>query len=584
MAKTTTNSSIRKRQAIFNLILLLCVIVMVNIVGSFKFFRLDLTSENRYTLNPATIDLLKGLEDIVYLKVYLEGDLPANYKGLRNATREMLDDFRAYSPFIEYEFINPSGSDSEAERKAVYQQLLEEGLVYTNPIEEKASGVSQRLIWPGAVVRYRGRSMPLQLLRTQTYANEGELITRSINDLEYEMTNVIRKLQTTTKPRIAFIEGHGELDSLATKDITMGLEEYYTVNRVTLDSNLSKLVIRDAKNDTIRFIPKYSAIIIAKPERPIPEKDKFIIDQFIMRGGKVLWLVDRVVANMDSLSVYSTKLVYPLDLNIDDQLFKYGARINSNLVADLRASVIPLVVGKVGNQPRFEPKRWPYFVLSLPSSNHPIVNNLNATRFEFVSTVDTVTAPGVKKTVLLSTSKRSRDLNTPARISLNILREEPNPRDYPKSGLPLAVLLEGEFQSIYANRITTALRESAEIGFLDKSIKPGAMIVVGDGDVIKNGVSPNNGKIIPLGYDRFTGELFGNRDFLLNCINYLCDDKGLIAVRSREVKLRLLDEPKVKANRTRIQMQNVVLPIGIILLAGLIVTNIRKRKYSKKSK
>ena len=582
MTKTSTSSN-RKKSAIFNLILLLSLVILINIAGSFKFFRLDLTSEKRYTLNPATIDLLTNLEDIVYLKVYLEGDLPANYKGLRNATREMLNDFRAYSTFIEYEFINPSASDSEAERKAIYQQLIEDGLVYTNPIEEKASGVSQRLIWPGAIVRYRGRSMPLQLLRTQTYANENELITRSINDLEYEMTNVIRKLKTTVKPRIAFIEGHGELDSLETKDITISLQEYYSLERVTLDTNLSKLVIRDKKKDTIRFIPRFEAIIIAKPERPIPEKDKFIIDQFIMRGGKVLWLVDRVKADMDSLSVYSTKLVYPLDLNIDDQLFKYGARINSNLVADLRASVIPLVVGKIGNQPRFEPKRWPYFVLSLPTSNHPIVNNLNATRFEFISSVDTVVASGIKKTILLSTSKRSRDLNTPARISLNILREEPNPRDYPKSGLPLAVLLEGNFTSIYANRITPALQESAEVGYLNKSVKPTAMIVVGDGDVIRNGVSAN-GKIIPLGYDRFTGELFGNRDFLLNCVNYLCDDQGLIAVRSREVKLRLLDEPKVKVHRTRIQMQNVALPIGIILLAGLIVTNLRKRKYSKQSK
>lgn len=580
-----TNKSItnkHKRNAIINLALLLLVFVLLNIAGAFRFIRFDLTTEKRYTLNPATISLLEGLDDIVYLKVYLEGDLPSNYKRLRNSTKEMLDEFRAYSPYIEYEFIDPSAADNEAEKKAVYRQLLEDGLNYTNPIEEKASGVSQTLIWPGAVVRYRGRSMPLQLLRSQTYASEEQLITRSINDLEYEMTNVIRKLGTVVKPRIAFIEGHGELDSLATKDITLALEEYYTVERTNIDSNLTSLVFRDEKKDSIRFIPRFKAIIVAKPEQPFSEKDKFIIDQYIMRGGKILWLVDRVQANMDSLSLYSTKLVYPQDLNLDDMLFRYGARINANLVSDLRASVIPIVTGVVGNQPRFEPKRWPYFVLSLPETHHPIVNNLNATRFEFISTVDTVAADGIQKTVLLRTSQRSRDINTPARISLNILREDPDPRIYSKAGLPLAVLLEGKFSSLYKNRLSPQLSSSNEVGFLPECIKSTSMIVVGDGDVIQNGVSPSTGKLVPLGYDRYTGELFGNRDFILNCMNYLCDDDGLIAVRSRAIALRLLDEPKVKASRTRIQMQNVVIPIGIILLSGLIISRLRKRKYTSK--
>jgi ABC-2 type transport system permease protein len=580
MAKNN-NSAKRKRIAVVNLLLILSVLILLNIAGAFKFIRFDLTSEKRYTLNPATIDLLENLDDIVYFKVYLEGDLPANYKSLRNSTKEMLDEFRAYSSFIEYEFINPSEADSEEEKKAVYRQLIEDGLVYTNPIEEKASGVSQTLIWPGAVVRYRGRSFPLQLLRTQTYANEEQLINRSINDLEYEMTNVIRKLQTVVKPRVAFIEGHGELDSTDTKDITLALSEYYTVERTRIDSNLTSLVFRDEKGDSIRFIPRFKAIIIAKPEQVIPEKDKFIIDQYIMRGGKVLWLVDRVKADMDSMSVYSSKLVYPLDLNLDDQLFKYGARINANLVADLRSSVIPLVVGRVGNQPRFQPKRWPYFVLSFPDSKHPVINNLNASRFEFVSTVDTVDAPGIKKTILLKTSKRSRDVNTPARISLNILREEPDPRQYPKSGLPIAVLLEGKFTSVFSNRLVASLLSSNEIGYLEKAEKPGAMIVVGDGDVIKNGVNRSTGQIIPMGFDRYTGELFGNRDFILNCVNYLCDDTGLIAVRSRDVQLRLLDVTKIKASRTLIQMQNVVFPIALILLAGAIIILLRRKHFSK---
>jgi ABC-2 type transport system permease protein len=581
MAKVPTPSSRLKRSAILNLVLLVVLLSMANFAASFKFKRLDLTSEGRYSLNETTISLLENLDDFVYIKVYLEGDLPANYTKLRNSTQELLDECRAYSSFIEYEFINPSESENEKERKAIYQQLLDAGLSYTNPVEEKASGVSQRLIWPGAVISFKGRTLPLQLLKSQTYANEEELINRSVNDLEYEMTNTIRKLKTIIKPRICFVEGHGELDSLDTKDITLSLEEYYAVDRKRLDSNLTSLVARTEKGDTVRFIPRYKAIIIAAPDSAFSEKDKFIIDQYIMRGGKVLWLLNQVDASMDSLSVYSNKFVYPINLNLEDQLFRYGVRVNPDLVADLRASVIPVVAGMVGNQPRFIPKRWPYFPLSLPSTKHPVVNNLNAIRFEFASTVDTVGAPEIKKTVLLGSSKRSRLLSTPARISLNILRETPDPRMYDKSGLPFAVLLEGNFTSNFRNRISPKILNSDQIGFLEACAKPSAMIVVGDGDIIKNSYSKATGRMAPLGYDRYTGELFGNKDFLLNCVNYLCDDSGLISVRAREVKLRMLDETLIKSSRTSIQVKNVVIPIIIIILVGILLSYLRKRKFGK---
>ncbi len=582
MAKVPSPSSRLKRSAVFNLVLLVVLLVLANLAASFKFTRFDLTSEGRYSLSETTISLLENLDDFVYIKVYLEGDLPANYTKLRNSTRELLDEFRAYSSFVEYEFINPSESENEKERKAIYQQLLDAGLTYTNPVEEKASGVSQTLIWPGAIISFKGRTLPLQLLKSQTYANEEELITRSVNDLEYEMTNTVRKLGTVIKPRICFIEGHGELDSLDTKDLTLSLEEYYAVERKRLDSNLTSLVLRTEKGDTVKFIPRYKAIIVASPDSVFSEKDKFIIDQYIMRGGKVLWLLNKVDASMDSLSIYSNKFVYPTELNLDDQLFRYGARVNPDLVADLRASVIPVVAGMVGNQPRFIPKRWPFFPLSLPTTNHPVVNNLNATRFEFVSSVDTVGAPEIKKTVLLASSKRSRILSTPARISLNILRETPDPRMYPSSGIPFAVLLEGTFTSNFRNRMSPQILNNDKIGFVEAAIKPTAMIVVGDGDVIKNSYSRATGRMAPLGYDRYTGELFGNKDFLLNCVNYLCDDSGLISVRSREVKLRLLDETQVKASRTAIQVKNVLVPIVLILLTGVLLTYLRKRKFGRR--
>lgn len=570
----------RKKAAVVSLALMTLLVFLLNMLGSFRFYRIDLTTEKRYSLNRESIKLLTNLKDVVYVKVYLEGDLPAGYKKLRNATQEMLDEFRAFTPNVEYEFINPSASEDERERKAIYRQLMQDGLVYTTPVEEKGAGVSQTLLWPGALISFRGQTLPLQLLKSSTYANEELMLTRAVNDLEYELTNTIRKLNSVVKPRVAFIEGHGELDSLETKDLNLALKEYYTVARIRLDSSLSSLIYRTKKDDSLIFVPRYSAIVIAKPDSVFSEKDKFLIDQYVMRGGKVLWLIDRVDASMDSLSASNATMVYPLDLNLDDMLFRYGARINSDLILDLNASVIPVIVGMTGNQPRFAPKRWPYFPLCMPASNHPTVNNLNATRFEFANSIDTVGSSEIRKSVLLRTSGRSTRISAPARLSLNILREKPDPKIYAQQGIPLAVLLEGKFQSVYQKRLIAALMNNPEIGYKSASDKPGKMIVVADGDVARNAVN-KNGQIAPLGYDRYSGELFGNKDFLLNCVNYLCDDAGLISVRSRTAKLRLLDETKIKSDRTSIQLKNVVLPIALLLIAGLVIINLRKRNYAK---
>lgn len=576
-----TNPKLR-RAAIVNLLLLLLFVVLLNMAGAFRFFRLDLTQEKRYSLSPATIKLLENLPDVVYVKVYLEGELPASYRKLRNSCQEMLDEFRAYTDKVEYEFINPSASEDEQERKAIYMQLSKDGLTYTTPVEEKGAGVSQTLIWPGALFTFRGRTLPLQLLKSTTYANEEAMINRAINDLEYEMTNTVRKLNTIIKPRVAFVEGHGELDSLETKDISTALEEYYSVERIRIDSNLTSLVYRAEREDSLIFVPRYKAIILAKPDSVFPEKDKFLIDQYVMYGGKVLWVVDRVDASMDSLSSYNATMVYPLDLNLDDMLFKYGARVNGDLVMDLRSSVIPVVVGRIGNQPRFEPKRWPYFPLSMPASNHPVVNNLNAIRFEFANSIDTLGAPGIRKSVLLRSSNRSNLINAPARISLNILREKPDPKIYSKEGIPVAVLLEGKFQSLYKNRLIPELMNNPKVGFKAECVKDNRMIVVADGDAIRNGVSRQTGRLLPLGFDRFTGEQFGNRDFILNCVNYLCDDAGLISVRSREAKVRLLDDARIKNERFSIQLKNVAIPIAGLLLAGGLIVYLRRRRYARK--
>lgn len=575
-----TGGKNRKRNAIIQLVLVFLLVILFNILAGFAFRRFDLTAEKRFTLNPATISLIEKLDDIVYIKVYLEGDLPAGYKRLSNATREILDEFRSYNTQVEYEFINPSEGKTEKERKAVYQELMKQGLYYTTPVEQKEAGVSQVLIWPGALITYKNKTIPLQLLNSRSYSNEQEMISRSITDLEYELTNTIRKLRTNIKPAVAFIDGHGELDSLETKDISVSLEEYYQVKRIRIDSNLTSLVNRSEQGGSNKFYPRYKAIIIAKPDSAFSEKDKFIIDQYIMRGGKVLWLLDRVNASMDSLQVYSSDLVYPSELNLDDQLLRYGARVNTNLLMDLRSASIPLVTGRIGNQPRMNFFRWYYFPLSIPGSNHPIVHNLNAIKFEFAGSIDTLNVSGIKKTVLLSSSKRTQLINAPGRISLNILKEKPDPNIYRYQNIPMAVLLEGRFTSHFQN-FRNDLRSDARIGFLPQAEKETAMIIVGDGDIACNSVSKTTGRILPLGYDKFTGELFGNKDFLLNCINYLCDDSNLIAVRSREVKVRMLDEARIKSSTAEIQIQNVFIPVLLFILVGVLITFARKRKFGK---
>jgi ABC-2 type transport system permease protein len=344
------------------------------------------------------------------------------------------------------------------------------------------------------------------------------------------------------------------------------LSEYYNIKRLKI-------------NEQLKALQNIDAIVIAKPDSAFSEKDKFIIDQFIMRGGKALWLIDRTDANMDSLSKSSNFMALTKDLNLDDMLFKYGVRINTNLVQDLQAVPIPIVIGYIGNQPQQKFFPWFYFPLLMPYAKHPIVNNLNAIKAEFISTIDTVGAKGIIKTPLLHTSKYAKVLPTPVRVSINMLREEPKIEQFNKSFQPLAVLLEGEFESNFKNRLAPELLDSKEINFKEKGI-PTKMIVVADGDIIKNQVQYSTGRAMPLGYDKYTNEVYGNKNFILNAMNYLLDDSGLIGARSKEIKLRLLDIDKLKRERTSWQFLNVVTPLLLVVLYGLIRFYWRKRKYT----
>jgi ABC-2 type transport system permease protein len=569
-----------KRNSLVQLLLGVIIIILANIIGSFVFTRFDLTSEKRFSLSPATKELLKNIDDIVYFRVYLEGDFPAGFKRLRNSTKEMLDEFRAYNKNIQYEFVNPSQSDDQKERNDTYQLLTEKGLQPTDLQVSTKGGREQQVIFPGAIVNYKSNELAVELLNSQIGVSPEEVLNNSIQALEFRLASAIRDLTVVMKPRVAFIRGHGELENRDIYDIGQALSKQYTVSVVAIGGQIGSLTRRDSvSEDKTRIINKFDAIIIAKPDSAFSEKDKFIIDQFIMRGGKVLWLIDHVYATMDSLQSATTTIGLAMDLNLDDLLFRYGVRINQNLVMDLNALPIPLRTGQVGNQPKIDFFPWFYFPVITPTENHPIVNNLNAIKTEFVSSMDTVRAPGIKKTILLKTSPYSRTVNAPALITLEILEKEPDERAYTGPPQIVAVLLEGEFKSDYENRVPPEIINSKEIGFIPLS-KPTRMIVVSDGDVIKNQLHYSKGYPLPLGYEQFTGETFGNKDFILNSLDYLVDESGLISIRSRALKLRLLDMTRVNNNKFAWQAFNIIFPVLLVLIFGFIQNYLRKRKYA----
>ena len=570
-----------RKQNIIQLLAGIAIIVLLNIIASYVFTRIDLTSEKRYTLSESTKSLLDNLEDIVYFQVYLDGEFPAGFKRLKNSTRELLDEFRAYSENIEYEFINPSESDDPNVNNSTYQLLVERGLKPTDLQINTGDGMKKQIIFPGAIVSYQNNESPVELLRSQLGIPPEEVLNNSIESLEFNLASVIKRITTAAKPKVAFIIGHGELGELETTDIAASLSAYYILERVKIDGQISSLTERDQYDSTsISIRNSFDAIVIAQPDSVFSEKDKFIIDQFIMRGGKVLWLIDPVRTSMDSLQTSDATVAVFNTLNLDDQLFNYGVRLNGNLIMDLNALPIPLTTGNVAGQPQIEFFPWYYFPVLTPTSKHPVINNLNAIKTEFISSLDTIKTPGVKKEYLLWTSPYSKVSNVPVYINLNILSDQPRQEEFNMPPQPVAVLLEGNFESLYQNRVPPTIMYSKEIGFIGKSA-PTSMIVISDGDIIKNQLHYSKGYPLPLGYDQYTGQTFGNKELILNALNYLTDGPGLISIRSRDLKLRLLDMTRVNDNKLFWQLFNVLLPIVIIIAFGIFITWFRKRKYTK---
>lgn len=561
------------RKHLFQYSILLAILLFLSILSSNVFFRIDLTSEKRYTLARSTKNILRKLESPIYFRVYLAGDLPPDFIKFQVNIREMLDDFRAYAgQNIQYDFINIYDEKDESLRNNTILNLYNKGLRLTSiRMKDEEGGTSDKTIFPGAVLSYKGVEFPVNLLKNNPALPHELNLSNSIQSLEYEFTRAMYSLTIKKVPKIAFIEGHGELDSLQTYSIMNELKNFFQVDRGYISGNLEAL-------------SGYQALIIAQPMRPFNEADKFAIDQYIMRGGKVLWFLDPVITLPDSLSNGMTiSLANPL--NIEDLLFKYGIRIDYNVVSDLQCNYVPVNIALDEKSGNTEMTPWVYNPLFSSPPTNSITRGLNYVLGQFVSTFDTLAgvSGNLKRTVLLATSERTRKRRVPLKITMNEVASDPDPKLYTESHLPVAVLSEGVFTSFYKNYSVPKGVTPSNTKIIKESA-PTSMLVVSDGDIIRNDVRLQGGNYYAeiLGYDKYTHQTFGNLEFIMNAINYMTDEAGLMDLRSREFKLRLLNKSILSDKQSVLKWKiiNSVLPLLLIILFGLGFTYFKKRKYT----
>ena len=559
------------------------VLVFANVISSYLFRRFDLTSEKRYTLSESTKEVLKGLDDQVLFRVYLEGDdLPAEYRRFRNDIKNMLDQFRAYSSNVEYEFINPNAFKTEEEKMQLYQTLVKKGLVPI-PIATEEEGVQkQQVVYPAMEVTYKGRETALQLQSAGLSSRSTEeVINTSVENLEYNFVTALHRLTRPVQARVGFLTGHNELDKIDIYDIQMSLVDDYKVENVYLNQNINALTgrIQNVSDSSVTVSNKYDVLVIPKPLETFSDKDLYVIDQFVMYGGKILWLVDALDADLDSLQGKEQTFATRLPTNLEEMFFNYGVRINPDLIMDYRCRGIPMM----GNDNRMQLVPWYYFPTLVPNSDHPIVRNLDVLKTDFISSIDLIDN-NIKKTVLLTTSDHVHIKNAPVNVQLADARIPVNEQLFNRSNLPVAVLLEGSFQSLFRNRLATAFMELSEIGYKSQCEKPTQMIVVSDGDIIRNGVQSSEQGLypLPLGYDKYTDVMFANKTFILNAINFLAGDEAMIDARPRNIAIRRLDVAKVKSQRGYYQFANIVYPVVLVLLLAAVVLCARVLRYRRK--
>jgi ABC-2 type transport system permease protein len=581
-----------KIQALLEVALSLALLILVNYLASRVFTRVDFTKEKRYTLSPASEKLAEELNDVLYVKVYLDGDdLPAAYRNLRNATKEMLDEFRhASGNRIEYEIFNPLEGLKGEDLKNVLLELRNSGIQALDLYEKTNDGSVQKLIVPGAHFVYKGHQYPMHIVDPSLTVNNASTVNKAVEALEFNIANTVRRCVQPRAKRIAFMEGHGELDEFQTADVTRLLGEFYTVERMNLNFDDSAFYVQFLKalqevpEDSLAYaidrmtkarLRSYDCIVFAKPRIAFADREKYWIDQYMMHGGKIMWMIDPLLIESDSIGKYGKMYSVDYDLNLTDLLFKYGVRVNPDVVMDYNGLIVPFA--KESGQ--MDPKPWYYFPVLASMNNHAVNKNLDLVWLQYPASIDTVGSLSLKKTILLQTSGASKVSSHPAEVDMQIARKEPPPAFFSRKNVPVSVLVEGIFESPY--KMVNRDDLDPEKSFREK-VENGKMIVVGDGDLVANLVR-RDGQFYAAGYDRFSQKIFGNRQFFMNCIDYLADDFGLVEVRNKEIQLRLLDKEKYKLPKdaARWKALNMLIPVALILLFGIVNGFVRKRKYER---
>lgn len=550
---------------------LILMLIALNWANQRFFYRIDLTAEKRYTLSKTSEQLAGNLPHLVYFKVYLEGSFPAGFKRLQKATQELLDEYKVYANGnIDYEFIDPFDGLDKKGQIDVIQQFEKLGIQPTSVEENNEDGQTSKLVVPGMKVIVNGGELEfgVNLLRQQFGQDPEVVLNQSIELLEYEISNALRKCQVTERKKIAFTDDHGELDRYYTADFTRELNDFYETERISLSA---------IPPDELQ---KFAAIIIARPDTTFSEFDKFKIDQFVMHGGKLILAFDAVDADLDSLMGKGEFFALDRNLNLDDMIFQYGVRINHNMLNDLQCNGIPLVVNVPGGGTKKVMKPWIFYPVVQSDVNHPVTRNLQPVWLQFPGTLDTTGRKEVKKTVLLQSSAQSKTMAAPVMININRAVSRYDDVNYfNEPSKPVAVLLEGKFESVFKYRVVN--QEKADsLRFVDH-IDSNKMLIISDGDILANDVRKSSGEIYPLGYDKASGYTFGNAKFMLNCVDYLLDDSGLLEVRSKEFKIRTLDKARVKKERFKWQIINIGLPLIIVWGFGWINRRWRRWRYEK---
>jgi len=552
----------KKKLDILRLINGLLLLLLLNGIAGLFFFRIDLTEEKRYTIKEPTRELLRGLEDDVYVEVYLTGDLNPGFLRFQKSIRETLEEFSIYSGRkVKFQFVDPAQAASRQAQAEYMRELASKGIRPTNVIDNKNGQKIEKILFPGAVVSFGGDEVGVMLLKGNKARTSEEEINQSIEGVEFELANAIYKLTTLNRKRVGFVRGHGELDSLNRIAFTEAAREVYDVFDITMADSLAK----------------FDALVIAKPVKPFSPLERFKLDQYVMRGGKLLLLMDKLEASMDSASL-PDYFAFPYETGLDDQLFRYGVRVNMNLVQDKSSGSYPVITGNSGGQPKIQLIDWPFFPLVNQYADHPITRNLDAVVVRFGSTIDTVKAEGIKKTPLMFSSDYSRVITAPVNISIQEVRRNlGNDQAYDSRRVPMAYLLEGEFTSAFKNRFPPeGVDRNSVIG---KGVRT-KMIVVADGDLARNEVNPRTGEPQPLGFDPFTNYTFASKDLLINMLSFLMDEDGLIRARSKEVRIRPLDKQKIAEEKLYWQLLNTAVPLVLLVAFGLVRAVLRKRKYA----